>query len=139
MSRRKKKHFIYMPTDDLIEYHELAILRHGGKTGFYPDTHARIESVLAQQYYAGIKYKTIEARAAYLIYLINKGHLFEDGNKRTSLLTGMAFLELNGFILNADDGELEAFALKVASSEPKNKDWVISQMTKWIGARLKRL
>jgi death-on-curing protein len=138
MSRRKKKHFIYMPSEDIIIYHELAISRHGGRSGLYPDTQNRIESVLAQQYYAGIKYRTIEARSAYLVYLINKGHLFEDGNKRTSLLTGMAFLELNGFILHATDEELEAFALRVASSEATNKDWVISQMTKWIGARLKR-
>jgi len=139
MSRKKKKHFIYMPSEDIIEYHELAVLRHGGKIELYPDTQARIESVLAQQYYAGIKYKTIEARAAYLMYLINKGHLFEDGNKRTSLLTGMAFLELNGFTLNANDEELEIFALRIASSDPKDKDWVISHMKKWIGARLKRL
>lgn len=138
MSRKKKKHFIYMPVEDIIEYHELAVLRHGGKIELYPDTQARIESVLAQQYYAGIKYKTIEARAAYLMYLINKGHLFEDGNKRTSLLTSMAFLEMNGFTLNANDKELEIFALRIASAEPKNKDWVISQMKKWIGARLKR-
>ena len=127
-----------MPLEDIIAYHDLAIERHGGRPDFDPNSEARIDSVLAQQYYAGIKYKTIEARGAYLIYLINKGHIFVDGNKRTSLLTGMAFLEINGFLLHATNEQLESFALWVGASEPKDKDWVISQMTKWIGARLKR-
>ena len=58
-----------------------------------------------------------EGLVAYLMYLIIKGHIFPDGNKRTGLLSGMVFLNINGFHLHANEKELEQFAINVAESD----------------------
>ena len=139
MSRFKKKRFKLLSPSDIFGFHEKLIARHGGAKGNYPDSSGRAESIIAQFQYAFSRYKAVEALAAYLMYLIIKGHIFPDGNKRTGLLSGMVFLNINGFHLHANDKELEQFAINVAESDSQLKDMIISRMSKWIGSRLKRI
>jgi len=39
----------------------------------------------------------MEDKLTHLVFSINKNHVFNDGNKRSSLVLGAYFLELNGF------------------------------------------
>jgi len=102
----------------------LVIERHGGHVGVPPESYGRAESVIAQQHYAELRYKTAESKAAYLIYLITKGHISPDGNKRTGILSGMVFLNINGFKIDTKHEDIEKFALWVADSDPHEKDLV---------------
>lgn len=42
-------------------------------------------------------YPTFEKKLKHLVYAVNKFHPFSDGNKRSSLVLGAYFLELNGY------------------------------------------
>lgn len=42
-------------------------------------------------------YPTFEEKLKHLVYAVNKFHPFSDGNKRSSLVLGAYFLELNGY------------------------------------------
>jgi|GEM_PF-2064177 len=139
MSRFQKKRFKLLSPSDIFDFHQKLITRHGGANGNYPDSLVRAESIIAQFQYAFSRYKAVEALVAYLMYLIIKGHIFPDGNKRTGLLSGMVFLNINGFYLRANDKELEQFAINIAESDSQLKDMTISRMSKWIGSRLKRV
>jgi death-on-curing protein len=138
MSRKKKKNYNYIRPEEIISFHEMVIERHGGIAGVPQESYGRAESVIAQQHYAELRYKTAESKAAYLIYLITKGHIFPDGNKRTGILSGMVFLNINGFKIETKHEDIERFATWVADSDPHKKDFVINYMSRWIGARLKR-
>lgn len=41
-------------------------------------------------------YPSFEQKLTHLVYEVNKGHCFQDGNKRTSIALGAFFLEVNG-------------------------------------------
>jgi death-on-curing protein len=61
------------------------------------------------------QYPTIGQKAALLAWNINTGHVFYDGNKRTSTIASTIFLEVNGFYLNTTDNEIIRIALAVAN------------------------
>ena len=42
-------------------------------------------------------------------------HPFADGNKRTAMLAGLTLLEVNGYNFTAQRGELENFAVRIAT------------------------
>lgn len=48
---------------------------------------------------------------------IARGHIFNDGNKRTAVFIAMAFLKRNGVTIRNDDTELEDVAVNVATGE----------------------
>lgn len=45
-------------------------------------------------------------KASYLVYWISAGQHFHEGNKRTALITGAAFLKMNGFTIEIEDKQL---------------------------------
>ncbi len=67
------------------------------------------QEVFGQELYVGVHQK-----AAALIRGIIGDHPFADGNKRTAILVGLMFIEVNGYVFRANDGELEDFAVSVA-------------------------
>lgn len=76
-------------------------------------------------------YKSLEEKAANLLYLVTKGHVFSDGNKRLGAILFIYFLDKNNFLYNKkherkiNDNSLAALALLVANSDPKEKELVI--------------
>lgn len=78
--------------------------------------------------YAGTPvYKTIEEKAAHLLYFMVKNHPFVDGNKRSGAFAFIWFLRKAG-ILRKDrmsPEALTALTLLVAESDPKEKDRVV--------------
>jgi prophage maintenance system killer protein len=80
-------------------------------------------------------YRSIEEKAANLLYLTIKDHPFSDGNKRIASLLFIYYLEKNGY-LNKVNGErkindnaIVALSLLVASSDPREKDMMIKIIT----------
>lgn len=55
--------------------------------------------------------------AALYVGGIVQNHPFTDGNKRAGFLAGYAFLDVNGLILEASEGEVVAFTLGLAAGE----------------------
>ena len=102
--------------EQLLELHVLVITETGGSDGLRDL--GRLESVVASQtqhVFSEELYPTLLEKAAALIRGIIGDHPFVDGNKRTSMLTGLTFLKVNGQKFAAKKGELEDFAVQVAT------------------------
>ncbi len=63
-----------------------------------------------------------------------KNHPFFDGNKRTAVVTSLAFLEMNGYSLAVEKGELYDLALLVAESN--DNEAIMAYLKKWFGRRV---
>lgn len=80
-------------------------------------------------------YKTLESKAAHLLYLIIKDHPFSDGNKRIASFLFVYFLDKNNALYRSggekkiNDNALAALALLVAESDPTEKDQMIALIT----------
>lgn len=80
-------------------------------------------------------YKTLESKAAHLLYFTIKDHPFSDGNKRSASFLFVYFLDKNGALYRAsgerkiNDNALAALALLVAESDPKEKEVMIALIT----------
>lgn len=80
-------------------------------------------------------YKTLESKAAHLLYLIIKDHSFSDGNKRSASFLFVYFLDKNNALYRdggekkINDNALASLALLVAESDPKEKDQMIALIT----------
>lgn len=76
-------------------------------------------------------YKSIEDKAAHLLYFTIKDHPFSDGNKRSGAFLFVYFLDRNKYLhkksgeKKINDNALAALALLVAESDPKEKDTMI--------------
>lgn len=75
-------------------------------------------------------YQSIEEKAANLLYLITKNHVFIDGNKRIAATIFIYFLEFynllyteNGQVI--DNNTLVALTLLIAQSNPKEKEILV--------------
>ena len=80
-------------------------------------------------------YKTLESKAAHLLYFTIKDHPFSDGNKRTASFLFVYFLNRNDALYRAtgerkiNDNALAALALLVAESDPKEKETMVALIT----------
>lgn len=70
-------------------------------------------------------YRTVEERAAHLLYFIIKDHPFTDGNKRIACLIFLLYLKLQNCCIKINDNGLVALALLVAESDPIQKDLMV--------------
>lgn len=70
-------------------------------------------------------YKSIEERAAHLLYFIIKDHPFSDGNKRIGCLIFLLYLKLQNTAAKLNDNGIVALALLLAESDPQHKDLMI--------------
>lgn len=108
--------------------HHRQLAEHGGGEGVR-DGHL-LESALArpQQLYAyGGEDVDIPALGASLATGLARNHPFIDGNKRNAAVACEVFLELNGYLLLADDAEMYPVFLGLAAgevSEAELVDWL---------------
>lgn len=84
------------------------------------------------QSFAGVEiYKSLEEKAANLLYFVTKNHSFYDGNKRIAATMFLYFLDKNGALFVdgqklIDDHTLVALTIMVAESKPDEKEMMIS-------------
>lgn len=76
-------------------------------------------------------YRTLEEKAANLLYFITKNHSFSDGNKRIAATIFLYFLDKNeALIIDGDkiidDYTLVALTIMIAESRPEEKEMMVS-------------
>ena len=119
---------IILTLEQLLELHALVIDSTGGSSGLRDI--GRLESAIAtqtQNVFGEELYKDTTEKSAAIIRAIIADHPFVDGNKRTSILTGLTLLEINNVAFIAKSGEIEDFAVKIATDKldvPQIATWL---------------
>lgn len=108
----------YLTTEDILHIHSFIIDEIGGSHGVR-DLHAlsSIEAAPRQSVFGKELYPDIFSKAAVIARNIIMHHPFIDGNKRTGMTAASVFLEDNGFVIIAKEGEIERCALKIISEK----------------------
>ncbi len=124
----------YLTLEQILVIHEDQIERYGGISGLR--NLELLESALfrPQSTFDGNDlYENIFEKAASLMHSLIFNHPFVDGNKRTGMVGGLVFLELNGFSLQIQQKELIEIALAIATKKldlEKTTNWIQSHAAK---------
>ena len=86
--------FFYFDEAHAVKVHDLIIRDSGGSSG---TNNLDLLSSPLEHIQNDLYYPNIEDKVTHLVYSINKNHAFTDGNKRSSIVLGSYFLELNGY------------------------------------------
>lgn len=105
--------------------------------GLERDDHGleRIIGSINQTYDSRDVYRSVEEKAAHLLYFIIKDHPLIDGNKRSGSLLFIHFLAQNNLLFRdtgertINDNTIVALALLIAQSDPHDKDILIRLIT----------
>ena len=118
----KKNHSIrYLTRQDIAEIHaDLSeqVLSAGSEP--LPDFRGAIDALIAapqQRFYGRDAYPTLAEKAAILFYMVNRRHIFPNGNKRLSTLCLLTFLIGNDAQLDVSPQELTEKALWLATAD----------------------
>jgi len=106
----------YLSEEEILFTHFKLIERYGGSHGTRDIK--RVHSVAdapKQEVFGTEQYPDLFEKAAVYIRNIIGDHPFADGNKRTGITAGIMFLQRNGKKFSAKKGELEDFAVQVAT------------------------
>ena len=90
---------IYPTAPAIIDIHNSVIEKSGGLAGVKDI--GQLESVLAHIQNPDY-YPTVLDQITHLVYSIAKFHIFNDGNKRSAILSGALFLTLNNYDRSMD-------------------------------------
>lgn len=112
----------------VLAAHSRLLAAHGGAEGLRDS--GLLQSALARprQHYSYSSPDIIELAALYTAALVCN-HPFVDGNKRTGFAIGIAFLELNGFVLQASEADATQAVFALAAGdidETGYADWLRS-------------
>ena len=108
---------IGLTLEQILQLHALVLVKDGGAGGVRDI--GRLEAVVSAQHqvvFGEELYATVFTKVAALMRGIIGDHPFVDGNKRTAMLAGLTLLEVNGYNFTAQRGELEDFAVRVATN-----------------------
>jgi len=101
---------------DVLELHALIIGATAGEAADQLRNRAGLEGALARpETYAHYQGADLALQAAVLAHGIAEGQQFIDGNKRTALIAMLAFLEVNGWRVEASDRELANWILSFSA------------------------
>ncbi len=139
--------------DVLTVRRQMAAMSIAGKDAFgqvEPVDYGKFSSAVNRQFTSGgglYKYKTLSEVSANLFYGVAMGHSFENGNKRTALVSMLVLLDRNKTLLvETSEDELYEMARQVAAHEfvgnidaRKSVDEECSSIAKWLNPRLRSL
>lgn len=124
----------FLTTEDVLLLHHLSIEKSGGSHGLRDAGLLDAAVHQPQATFAGVDlYPTIFDKAGALCHSLIKNHAFVDGNKRTSLLSAMTFLELNGYRFECEQEELVSFGLKI-----DNENITADSIAAWLKSHCKK-
>ncbi len=104
---------VYLTLADVLELHAQIIGATAGEAADQLRNRAGLESAIARpETYAHYQDADLALQATVLAHGIAEGQQFIDGNKRTALIAMLAFLEVNGW--------------RVEASDPELADWILS-------------
>jgi death on curing protein len=111
----KKREPRWIEVRDVIAIHGRLLAVHGGAAGLRDQ--ALLESALARprQHLAYSKSADMITMAALYTTGIIRNHPFVDGNKRAGFVTGVLFLELNGFSFIASEADATRAVMDLAA------------------------
>jgi prophage maintenance system killer protein len=95
---------------------------------FGNERNMQLQSIIAnldQTMFGEELYKSVEEKAANLLYMVIKDHPFSDGNKRIGSFLFLLYIKLNLLQLELGNIGLTSLALLVAGSDPSQKDLLI--------------
>lgn len=122
--------FVWFSIEDVVAFHEHQITEHGGIPGIRDM--GLLESALSRpQMKMQFGEADLASIAAAYAFGIARNHPFLDGNKRTALVTAEAFLVVHGMQIAADDAEVVAVILALASGEIEEEEllfWIREQL-----------
>jgi death-on-curing protein len=103
---------VYLALTDVLELHALIIGASASEAADQLRNRTGLESALARpETYAHYEDADLALQATVLAHGIAEGQQFIDGNKRTALIAMLAFLEINGWRVEASDRELADWIL----------------------------
>ena len=106
----------FLILEDVLFLHEDRIARYGGTRGVRDIELLQSALGMPSATFSGaLLHESMPHMAAAYLFHIAKNHPFLDGNKRTALAAAIAFLEINGWSLDADPDELIETVLGVAA------------------------
>ncbi len=130
----------YLSLSDVFYINRVVIKKYGGRFE-EPNNLNNVGSlewaldVIQNPFFFGVnQYPTINHKVAVLAWSINDGHVFKDGNKRTSSLAALIFLTQNGFDLNAKNDEIVEISLSIADRE--NSGIEMEDLIDWYSQRI---
>ena len=121
--------------EGLIWMHTVAVEEFGGSNGIRD--RGLLESALARPLasFGGKNlYDTPFKRAAALAESLVLNHGFVDGNKRTAMYAMAAWLEREGYVIEAERGALRDLALAIASHK-----FSMEEVSAWLEQRSKQI
>lgn len=86
--------FLYFDINYALDLHKIIIRESGGLAGV--KNQGALESIL-EHIQNDVYYPEFDDKLTHLVFSVIKHHTFHDGNKRSSILLGAYFLEINGF------------------------------------------
>jgi death-on-curing protein len=113
----------WVSLEGILVIHDVQISRFGGCAGLRD--RGLLESALArpQQIYCYSEDVRLTELAAAYAFGIIKNHAFIDGNKRTGFLAAYTFLGLNGWTIKAEQADVIAWGLGVASGGKTEREF----------------
>lgn len=112
----------FLNTQEVIDIHDLIINSFGGSYGIR-DLGLLVSAVEIPKATMLKKHlhPTLFDQAAAYLFHICKNHPFIDGNKRTAIVSALAFLEDNEILLQFDERELEQLIIQTATGKADKK------------------
>lgn len=113
--------WVWVADSVVLAIHEAQLAEHGGIAGIRDE--GLLSSALArpQNLYAYGEAPDVTALAAAYAFGIARNHPFLDGNKRTAFVVMELFLNLNGWVLNAEDGDCISAMQALAAGDLSEK------------------
>ena len=110
----------YLTRQQILLIHSLLIDETGGRHGVRDVAAiAALESAAKQKVFDRELYSTVLKKAALYARNIIQHHPFVDGSKRTGMTVASVFLEISGYSVIAEVGEIEKFALLIVQEKLK--------------------
>lgn len=125
----------YLTAKDVLLLHNMAIDEFGGSHGLRDLGLLESAVTRPQATFGGEDlYPNIFLKGAALVHSLLLNHQFVDGNKRTAMFSIMTFLELNGYIFQAEQKEVVETALWIENQKPE-----IEEIAGWLKKHTKKV